>query len=353
VTASSGFLLYGAYGFVGAEIARLAVAQGLRPVLAGRNADRTRALATELGLEQRAFGLDDPAGVNRALKGVSLVLNCAGPFIHTYQAMADACLRVGAHYLDITGEIPVYAGLAARDAEAKARQVMLLPGVGFDVVPTDCLAAHLQRRLPTATRLSLAFQTSGPARIPPGTARTMLENLPHRTKIRSNGRLVDAPDETKTRRIDFGRGPRQALLISWGDIFTAYYTTGIPNIEDFIALPENLIRLRRLTGWMRPALKLPLARQILASWVPAGSTPEQRSQTRTHVWGEVTDDRGRKAVSRLHGPEAGVDWTALAALGAVNKALAGDVQPGFQTPARVFGADFALEANGVTREDLD
>ena len=350
---SSDFLLYGAYGFVGAEIARLAVGQGLRPLLAGRDPARVKALAAELGLEHQAFRLDDPPAIDRALAEVSLVLHCAGPFIHTYQPIAAACLRLGAHYLDITGEISVYAALAARDAEAPARRVMLLPGVGFDVVPTDCLAAHLQRRLPTATHLALAFQTSGPARLPPGTARTMLENLPRRTQVRRDGRLQDAPQPAKTRRIDFGRGPRQAILLSWGDIFTAYYTTGIPNIEDYIVLPENVIALRRSAGWLLPALKLPLARRLLAPLIPSGSTPAQRLQTRTHVWGEVTDDHGRVAVSRLHGPEAGVDWTASAALGAVVKVLAGQVQPGYQTPARLFGPDFVLETEGVTRQDLD
>ena len=174
---STNFLIYGANGFVGQEIARLAVQQGLRPVLAGRNAAQVSALAAELSLEHRIFGLDDPAAIDRALQGVSLVLHCAGPFIDTYKAMADACLRQGAHYLDLTGEIPVYAALAARDDEARARQVMLMPGVGFDVVPTDCLAAHLKRRLPSATHLAMAFQTSGPTRLPPGTARTVFEHF--------------------------------------------------------------------------------------------------------------------------------------------------------------------------------
>lgn len=350
---ASDFIIYGAYGFVGAEIARLALEQGLRPLLAGRDPARLQALAGELGLDYRAFGLDDPAAIDRLLADVSLVLHCAGPFIHTYEPIADACLRLGVHYLDITGEIQVYAALADRHAEAQARGVMLLPGVGFDVVPTDCLAAHLQRRLPTATHLTLAFRASGPARLPPGTARTMLENLPHPTKVRLAGRLQDAPDPAKTRRIDFGRGPRQAILLSWGDIFTAYYTTGIPNIEDYMALPENLIALRRSAGWLLPALKLPMLPRLLALLVPAGSTPAQRRQTSTHVWGEVTDDHGRVAVARLHGPEAGVDWTAWAALGAVKKVLSGLAQPGFRTPAGVFGPDFVLETPGVTREDLD
>jgi short subunit dehydrogenase-like uncharacterized protein len=230
---------------------------------------------------------------------------------------------------------------------------MLMPGVGFDVVPTDCLAAHLKRRLPTATHLTLAFQTSGPSRLPPGTARTALRTLPSATKVRRDGRLQDTLQEAKTRWIDFGRGPRQAALLSWGDVFTAYYTTGIPNIETYIALPPVLIRLRRAADRLRPALKLPLARRVIAPFIPTGSTPEQRARTHAHVWGEVTDDHGGMAISRLHGPEAGVDWTALAALGAVKKVLAGQFQPGYQTPGRVFGADFVLEAEGVVREDLD
>ena len=55
----SGFLLYGANGFVGEAIARQAVAEGLRPILAGRNAPAIRALAAELGVEARPFSLDD------------------------------------------------------------------------------------------------------------------------------------------------------------------------------------------------------------------------------------------------------------------------------------------------------
>jgi short subunit dehydrogenase-like uncharacterized protein len=99
------------------------------------------------------------------------VLCAAGPFSATSRPVADACLRNRVHYLDITGEIDVFEALAARDAEAKARGIMLLPGVGFDVAPSDCLAAHLKRRLPDANDLrpylSLRANTSR------GTAKTI------------------------------------------------------------------------------------------------------------------------------------------------------------------------------------
>lgn len=347
------FLLYGATGFVGGAIARAAAASALRPILGGRDRETLGRLASELGLESRAFGLDDGAAVDRALNGVTVVLNCAGPFIHTFKPMAQACLRAGAHYLDITGEIPVYEGLAAMDSEAEARRVMLLPGVGFDVVPTDCLALHLKQRLPSATHLTLAFRTQGPGGLPPGTQRTMIELIPYGNRVRRGGHLVVPERGVKTREIDFGQGPITATRLTWGDVFMAFHTTAIPNIEDFVVVPESTRQQLAKVEYLRPLFKLEFMRNLLKRGVKPGPDAARRAKTTTHVWGEVIDGQGRRATSRLHGPEAGVVWTTLAALAAVRKTLGGTIAPGFETPARVFGADFVLECDGVTREDVD
>lgn len=349
---SSAFLLYGATGFVGDVTARLAIEYGLRPILAGRDAAKLERLATELGVECRVSGLDDPRTIDLALKDVTVVLHCAGPYLYTSKPMVDACLRTGAHYLDLTGEIPVYETLAARDKEAKRRGIMLLPGVGFDVVPTDCLAVHLKHRLPSATRLTLAFQGKGPAGLPPGTQRTSIELIPYGNRVRRDGRLVHPERALKTRLIDFGKGPVLATRLTWGDVFTAYYSTGIPNIEDYAVLPEATRRQMATIDYLRPLFKLAVMRNFLKRGVKPGPTADKRAQTSMHVWGEVEDDQGRRAVSRLHGPEAGVIWTSRAALAAVKKVLTGNAPPGFQTPALAYGADFVLECEGVTREDL-
>jgi short subunit dehydrogenase-like uncharacterized protein len=351
---TSNFLLYGSSGFVGDAIARLAVQSGLQPVLAGRNADKLKTQAAELGLKYRAFNLEDAPALDQALSDVSVVLHCAGPYLYTFKPMLAGCLRTGVHYLDLTGEIPVYEGIAARDTEAKGRGVMLLPGVGFDVVPTDCLALHLKRRLPSATHLALAFRGQGPAGLPPGTQRTAIEMVPFGSnQVRRNGRLAPSESGVKTRLIDFGSGPVSATQMTWGDIFTAYFSTAIPNIEDYLVIPDANRRQLALMSSLRPLFKLAAVRNFFKQAVKPGPTLEERAQTVTHVWGEVTDDQGRRATSRLHGPEAGVIWTARAALAVVQKVLAGTVSPGFQTPSRVYGADFVLECEGVTREDLD
>lgn len=347
------FLLYGAYGYTGQLVARMAVERGQRPVLAGRNADKLGALAAELDLDYTVCALDDSAALDAALADVPVVLHCAGPFSRTVGPMAAACLRTGTHYLDITGEIGVYEHLAALDAEAKAAGVMLLPGVGFDVVPTDCLALHLKKRLPSATHLDLAIMGTG--RLSHGTALTTIENIGEGGTVRREGRLEPVPAAWKTRTADFGRGPVEVVSIPWGDVFTAYHSTGIANITVYAEMDKSLrrlIRMTRYTGWLLASSPA----QALFKWMidrqPPGPSDEERARGHSFVWGTVWDDEGRRATARAKAPE-GYTFTALAALAIVDKVFAGPVATGFQTPAKTYGSDFILEIDGVTREDLD
>jgi short subunit dehydrogenase-like uncharacterized protein len=348
----SDFLIYGATGFLGQAIARLAVTQGLRPILAGRNEPAIRALATELNLDHAIFRVDEPAKIDAALANVPVILNCAGPFTRTAEAIADACIRTKTHYLDLTGEIPVYQALADRDTQAKTAGVMLLPGIGFDVMPTDCLALHLKQRLPSATHLTLAFHIDGPAPMPPGTVRTILQLVPMGTNLRKDGIIQPASALHAEQKIDFGQGPMNTRRLSWGDVFTAYHSTGIPNIQTYAAFPGKIAIKMRLLEFMRPLLRSARIRNIIQKRVPAGPTAEQQAVTTSHVWGHVEDAEGRTATSRLHGPEAGVIWTSNAALAGVRQILAGNAPAGYQTPASAYGPDIVLQCPGVTREDL-
>ena len=347
------FLIYGAYGYTGRLIAELAVERGLRPTLAGRNTEKLAPLAAELDLDSKAFALDDRAALDAALTDRPLVLHCAGPFVRTAGPMAEACLRTGVHYLDVTGEIAVYEHLAALDEKARAAEVMLLPGVGFDVVPTDCLAAHLKRRLPSATHLDLAVMGIGG--ISHGTATTMVENISEGGAVRRDGRLERVPTASKTRAADFGRGPKTVVSIPWGDVVTAYHSTGVPNIVVYAAMGKrtpSLLRLARYTGWLLASWPAQALMKGIIDRRPPGPDAEQRARGRSFVWGTVWDDDGASATARLKGPE-GYAFTALAALDIAQKVLDGEAVAGFQTPAKAFGPDFVLDIEGVTREDLD
>jgi len=344
-------MIYGATGFVGETMARVATQSGLNPIVAGRDAGKSARLGAELGVENRAFDLGRRDEVDKGLRGVAVVLNCAGPFINTAKPIVEACLRAGAHYLDITGEMPVYEALHALDAEAKARGVMLMPGVGFDVAPTDCLALYLKNRLPSATRLTLAFQIEGPAGAPPGTQKTVIEMLPLGDRVRRAGRLVPPGDTPRRLVVDFGQGPATAQLVPWGDVFTAFLSTGIPNIADYLAASPDLARQAAIGRLIAPLLRFAAVRALARLAIQPGPTPEARAQSRTHVWGQVEDAKGGKATARLHGPEAGVTWTTMTALAAARRALGGEAPAGYQTPAMAYGADFVL-AEGVRREDV-
>jgi short subunit dehydrogenase-like uncharacterized protein len=346
------FLIYGANGYTGNLIARLAVERGLRPLIAGRDADKIGRLASELGLEQRAFALDDGAALEAALQTVEVVLHCAGPFSHTSKPMADACLKTKTHYLDITGEIVVFETLAARGREAEAAGVMLLPGTGFDVVPSDCLAAHLKRRLPSANKLTLAIH--GLSRISHGTATTMVENINRGGLVRREGKLASVPTAWKTREIDFGRGPVKATTIPWGDVATAFHSTGIPDIEVYAALPTAMRLMMKMSRPLGGLLASGPVQRFLKKRIkaqPPGPSDAERARGKSFVWGEVSDAAGQTASARLRGPE-GYTLTALTALAIVGKVLAGQAPAGFQTPSRAYGADLILEIEGVEREDL-
>ncbi len=229
------WLLYGVNGYTGRLMAVEAVRRGLQPVLGGRNAGALRVLGEELDLPVRVFDLADSIALGTALKDVSLVLHCAGPFSATCAPMLEGCLAAGAHYVDITGEIDVFAHCHAQDSRARARGIVVLPGAGFDVVPTDCVAGLLKRGLPDATSLVLGFEAGGGAS--PGTTKTGVEGLARGGRVRRNGKLVAVPLAYKTRTFDHDGRSRTAMTIPWGDLYTAWVSTGIPDYRD---LPGRL-----------------------------------------------------------------------------------------------------------------
>jgi short subunit dehydrogenase-like uncharacterized protein len=345
------FVIYGATGYTGDLVTREAVDRGHQPTLAGRNRDALEALGRELGLPVSVTPLDQPDALDQLLKPHDAVLHCAGPFSGTSRSMADACIRTKTHYLDITGEIAVFEALARRDAEATRAGVTLLPGVGFDVVPTDCLAAHLSDRLPSATHLRLAFQTRGG--VSRGTALTTIQGLGRGGAIRRDGVITPVPVAWKTSQVDFGAGPRSVVTIPWGDVSTAFHSTGIGNIEVSIAMRPSRIRaLRRTRPFQRILGSTPvvsLLRGIIQRRL-SGPTAEERARGGVDVWGEVSDAEGRRAHARLRGPE-GYSFTALAAVRIAERVLQG-TSSGFLTPSRACGAEFVLEIPGVIREDL-
>jgi short subunit dehydrogenase-like uncharacterized protein len=347
------FLLYGSYGYTGQLIVDLATQQGLRPILAGRNEKQLSAQARQYNLDYRAFALEETEKLDSALREVDAVLHCAGPFVHTFRQMAEACLRTKRHYVDISGEIVGFEALAAMDRQAKDAGIMLLPGAGFDVVPTDCLAAHLKTRLPDATHLRLFLRGVG-AGVSRGTAKSAIENMHRQGMIRKDGQLVQVPPVWKALMQDFGRGPVRVISVGWGDVSTAYYSTSIPNVETYMSLPQQIVNLMYDMRTIGPLFYNRVAKTILKAVMhlyPPGPSEGRRMKAFATMIGEVTNDRGTTAVSKLRTRE-GYTFTAQVTVEIMKRILNGDCKSGFQTPSLAYGKDFVLQFDGVTREDL-
>jgi short subunit dehydrogenase-like uncharacterized protein len=344
---STQWMIYGANGYTGQLVAELAKSRGAAPILAGRAIEKLRPLGERLGLEVRAFPLE-PAACEKNLAGMGAVLHCAGPFSQTSKAMVDACLAAGAHYLDVTGELKVIEAVLSRGAEAKARGVALLPAVGFDVVPSDCLALSLKEKLPTATSLELAFATKG--RSSPGTMKTAIESLPEGGFVRRGGKLVRVAPAHEVREIEFHDGKKRCMSIPWGDLASAWVSTGIPDITVYLAAPESMIRGARLSRFLMPALKLGAVQRFLQRRVEKsvkGPDEAMRARLKVEFWGRVRDDNGASVEATLTVPE-GYTLTAEAALTCTLRALKGDVPPGAFTPSQAFGSRFITELTGTT-----
>lgn len=340
------WMIYGANGYTGELIAREARRRSLTPVLAGRSADKVQRLAAELGLESRVFDLADAAALARGLQGISLLLHCAGPFAATAPPMIEACIAAGVHYLDITGEIAVFEYAHAQHERARAAGVVICPGVGFDVIPTDCVAAQLKQALPDATELSLGFDSrSG---FSPGTAKTAVEGLAQGGKLRRDGRIVTVPLAYRVRRIDFGDGEKLAMTIPWGDVSTAWYTTGIPNIEVYIPGSPRLIAAARRADWFRRLLGLKPVQHFLKRRVEKtvkGPSESQREQGATYVWGEVRNARGERRSARIRTAN-GYALTVTGSLAVVELLLRERPAGGAYTPSKLAGADLIARLPG-------
>jgi len=345
-------MVYGASGYTGELVARLATERGERPVLAGRTAAKIEPLAEQLGCPHVVVDLANDRALRHALADVQVVAHCAGPFAHTSQAMVDACLDTGTHYVDITGEIDVFEAIYARHDEAEQAEIVLLPGGGFDVVPSDCLAAMLAQRMPDAEELELAFTLGGG--ISGGTLKTAIEGAAAGGRARVDGELRTVPLGHRSRIADFPSGPKRVTAIPWADVSSGFRSTGIRDITTYTVVPggDYLGRGQQL---LAPLLRMPAVQRAgtqLVERLVRGPSADKQSAGRAELWGLVRNKDGRQVSGTLTTPAA-YQLTADAVVRGVARLSAGDVPPGAHTPSSAYGADFVTTLDGVRTGDMD
>lgn len=352
MNSSSRWLLYGAYGYTGTLVTEEAVKRGHRPVLAGRDAGKLQRLAKQYGLEYQVLSLENEEALTSAVTQFDLLFHAAGPFVHTSAPMVRACLAGRTHYLDITGEIPVFEEVFSLDQQARERGVALISGVGFDVVPSDSLAGYLAQKHQGAISLELAFTTLG--RFSPGTAKTALEGLPKGGMRRRDSRYEPFPIGRGVKKIKFSDGrARSALPIPWGDLATGFRTTGIPNITTYMAISSSQERylgyIAAVAQRLMAAKSFRRLAQRLVESIVQGPDQMTRQYGRSYLWARVVDAEGNANQAWLETLEP-YQLTAIAGVRTIERVLSGGLA-GALTPFQAFGPDFVLELGDTTRYD--
>jgi len=345
-------LVYGASGYTAGLLLPQLAERGIGFIAAGRDQSKLRRAASAFGCEQRVFDLSDPSSVDANLNGVQLVLNAAGPYGRTASPLIDACLRRRLDYLDLSGEVDPLEYAMRCDSFARCQGVMLLPAVGLDVVPTDCLAVSLAERLPQAEALTIHISPSN--LISRGSLATLVDQAGVPVKVRRAGVLAEMRFRTQMSRADFGSGECATVAVTWGDLVTAFWSTGIPNIEVYFeatAFRRTLVLANQYWGsWLETSA----ARSWLQAWIamaPPGPDVAERDGHRSVMVAQV--QRGsRRARARLITPEA-YTFSATSAASSVEAVLGGQRRTGFCTPAQVFGTDFVRRLPGVSFEELE
>jgi short subunit dehydrogenase-like uncharacterized protein len=344
------WLLYGAYGYTGTLIAREAKDRKHDVVLAGRSSEKLIPIAEELSLDYVIFDLKNEELVFNTIKDYDLIFNAAGPFKYTSPPIVKSCLKSSTNYLDITGEIPVFEQNFKYDSQARENHISIISGVGFDVVPTDCLAEYVSKKLQNPTSLDIGIASI--SELSPGTLKTMLEYNNTNPLVRRNGELIPL-EKRDIRTIQFSDQERPVGPATWGDLSTAYRTTGIPNISTYLFMPKMKVSPLKSTGVsFNEMISNEEAKNKVFNWIGKnvhGPNEARRQTNRCYIWASVHNDAGRIEQAWLETMES-YRFTAVAGVRCVERVF--DLHPkGALTPALAFGADFVLEIPETIRYD--
>jgi len=344
------WLIYGAYGYTGELILEEALDNGRHPILAGRNGAKLKTLADKHGLNYRVFTVENAID---NLEGAGTLINCAGPFELTSEPMMDACLERGLNYFDITGEITVFQAAHKRNDAAVKAGVIICPGVGLDIVPTDCIAAKLKDELPDASQLELAFDFGTLPSM--GTAVTAIQGIGLGGMVREKGELKAVGHARYIRKVPFPNSPQWAASVPWGDVFTSQISTGIPNAVVYTALPWTVCWALKVVNPIRNCLSGPKVQKGLTAlagkFLDDGPNEIARINHRTRFWGRVTTEDGRECTCTIVAPST-YAMTAELAIAIALKSETWDGEGGYFTASMLVGADFLTDRSGYKVELL-
>ena len=334
-------MIYGASGYSAQLIIEELILRNVKPILAGRNELTVKSISEKFGCKFRIFELSNDKQVDEALGDIHTLLNCAGPFRLTAKELIESCLRTKTNYLDITGEIPVMHLAFSMNQKAKVSGIVILPSVGFDIIPTDCIAKHLSEKMPNAVNLKLALINKR-GKISRGTWLTTLEFLKGTGRVLRDGKLIESPIGEFAINIRLKNFSFSGLSIPWGDVYSSYHSTGIPNAEVYLAVPKRIVQLRNLLSMLLKIFRIEMVKNFAAWYIQknlTGPSKEERNTARSFIWGRVENSKG-EMVEEVYQVMEGYNLTAKGAAESAIRILNNPLKPGYYTPSLAFGSDF-------------
>ena len=341
-------IIYGANGYTGTLIAEAAAARAVPAILAGRRKADVEKLAQRCQLPASIFSLDDHAALVEQLRAVHTVIHCAGPFSATARPMIEACIEAGTHYTDITGEWEVFLLAAEYDERARSAGVVLCPGVGFDVIPTDCLAWALREKLPDAVEMHIAVDAA--LVLSPGSTKTLIESFRRNDGIEQRGgTLRRAEVAPKVRQAEFVTGKKMIVSMPLGDLAAIARSSAVENVDVYHAMSPAAVKSMQKLNRLKPLLRLSLMQKLLKWYVGRsvrGPDVQRRESLPAHLWGQALNAAGKKISARISTPN-GYTVTVDGAL-AVASLLDDFSGGGYCTPAMLGGTALLTDLPGVS-----
>jgi hypothetical protein len=125
--------VFGAAGHTGRFVVSELLRRGIIPIATVRNiAALAGADLSSPQILHRQATVDNEESLDKAIAGAHAVINCAGPFLETADAVARAAIRAGIHYLDLSAEQQsTFIILDKYDRAARKAGIAVVPAMGF------------------------------------------------------------------------------------------------------------------------------------------------------------------------------------------------------------------------------
>ena len=348
--------ILGATGYTGRLCVEEAVRVGSPVRLAGRRRDALDELAAgypEADITVAVADVVDRAALRKLADDAEVLLSCVGPYAQMGKPPVEAALAARVPYLDVSGELEFLSWVYEQAPRAQDAGVTLAPGVGFDGVPGDLLAALAAQALGRPVgRARIGYAVSD-AKFSAGTARSAVGALHRGSAAWRNGRLAQEPAGADQWEVPFPHppGPRGAISAPLPEVATVGRSVGAQSVRTYYAVPGA----KMMSAVAGPAQRLAAALSATPVWtlvnrgvdrLPDGPSAEERAKTRVVVLAEVSGDDGLSVVrwarlSDLYGA------TARIAIAAARILRDDDTTPGVLTPSQLFDPGALLAEIGA------